>query len=822
MNLKKILLTALVSSTAFGVMAVPAKRDLRTFRQSDGTEISVRLLGDEHFHTFVTTDGLTVAREADGDFYYRTSNGVSAVRAHNPEIRAISEKVFIKKEGSSLTMESLAKSRIDAINSRKVNNVATRATAHTQVPNNGSPRVPILLVQYKDKKFKDSDPLATFEKFFVSGSVSALGYFRDQSNGLYTPQFDVYGPYTLSEERSVYGGNDFSGNDKGVGKMVAEGAIGLDAKVDFSKYDNDGDGECDVLIVLYAGDGEASSYDSDAENAVWPCQWSLSGSDYRRSLTLDNTLINKFAVFNELNGENLRKIDGIGTFCHEFSHCLGLPDFYDTKYGNHFGMAHWSLMDYGSYNNDGYTPIGYSAYEKEFMGWLKIDEGKGNTLYKLPVFNSLKSENDKAVKLTNPKNKDEYFIIENRQKQNWDEYMPAEGLFIYHVTYDENAWEDNVVNNYIPQRMTPVPADNSLKMYSQVYYGEVNYYVDEKDVLGDLWPYNGNNEFTDSSSPAQNLNSGGKLGKPVTEITKNSDGTISFWLMKGENEKLAVPVLSDHKIESTTSATINWESGLEDDATFTLEVREHSEKRDPELVISTIFDNENHGWEVDGYGAIEDGSIRLGSSKQGGIVTSPTFTGESDGLVSVIFNAKNYNNDASSAIVAVVDGSYNTIDEKKVSLTKEFKDYTVLLSGNADSDMRVTISIEAAKKRIFLKSADIYTGDVTENNTRSGNDVITITGIEGTSHTLTGLSECGVYDYRIKAVPRDASAYYESDWSERKTFDLSYSNATVIDELVNDNSKVEYFTLQGLKIEKPVLPGIYIVKKGSKSYKKAF
>lgn len=819
MNLKKILLSALISSVALGVMAVPAKRDLRTFRQSDGTEITVRMLGDEHFHTFVTSDGLTVAREADGDFYYRTPAGVSAVKAHNPEHRAVAEREYVAKMGSSsLSLESLVESRKDIIKSRKANKVSTRS-GETQVPNTGSPRVPILLVQYKDKKFKDADPLATFNEFFVKGTVSALSYFRDQSNGKYVPQFDVYGPVTLSGNRSAYGGNDVYGNDKGCGKMVGEAVQALDGEIEYSLYDNDRDGECDVLIVLYAGDGEASSNDRDAENAVWPCQWSLSGSEFGRYLRLDNIKIDKFAVFNELNGDNLKKIDGIGTFCHEFSHCLGLPDFYDTQYGNHFGMGPWSLMDYGSYNNDSYTPIGYSAYEKAFMGWIDIEEGKENTLYTLPVFNSKDADKDKAVKLTNPRDLNEYFILENRQQQGWDTYMPAEGLFIYHVTYNKNIWNNNTVNDYNPQRMTPVPADNSLKM--DYKYG--NYYINEKDLLGDLWPYNGNNEFTDFSSPAQNLNSGGKLGKPVTEITRNSDGTISFWVMKGDREKLSTPVLAEHKVESSTSATINWESGLENDATFTIEVREHSESSDPELVISTVFDNDDHGWEVDGYGAIEDSSIKLGSTKQAGIVTSPQFEGGDDGVVSVKFNAKYYSNDSSSVLVSVVDANYLTIDETTVPLTSAYKDYTVILNGTPDAKMRVVISTTGSKKRLYLRSAEIYNGDVNDfDNTRAGREVITVTGIEGTSHTLTGLRAGGVYDYRIKAVPRDTDAFNESEWSERKTFDLSSTNATVVEDIYLNDAEEEYYTLQGMQIKKPVLPGIYIVKRGGTSVKKTF
>ena len=527
MNLNKILALGLLAGCSAAAMAVPARPGLRTYQQPDGSEITLTLVGDEHFHTFLTTDGLTVERGEDGAFYYLTTDGLTDVAVHNPSMRQAPENAFVKSISARADLEALLEVNKESINARRAATVPTRA-GKTQVPNTGSPRIPILLVQYKDVKFRDADPLSTFKDFFMTGESSARRYFEDQSNGKFTPQFDVYGPVTLASKRFKYGANQSGpGSDVGVGKMVAEAVKALDSEIDYSLYDNDQDGECDVMIVLYAGDGEAASTDSDSANAIWPCQWTLSGSDYGKALNFNNTVINKFAVFNELSGFDLRKIDGIGTFCHEFSHCLGLPDFYDIKY-RFFGMGMWSLMDTGSYNNQCYTPCGYSAYEKAFMGWIDIEEGVRDKQYTLPVFNSKDASKDIAVRLTNDGDPDEYFILENRRKQGWDSYMPAEGLFIYHVTYDEEAWTKNQVNISAMQRMTPVPCDNNLRMD----YLAGQYLINEKDMKGDLWPYEGNNEFTDSSKPAAVVNTGKYLGKPVTEITINPDGTASFWVDK--------------------------------------------------------------------------------------------------------------------------------------------------------------------------------------------------------------------------------------------------------------------------------------------------
>lgn len=821
MDIKKITFLAVAGMTCMGMMAVPAKRGLRTFHQADGTVITVNLVGDEHFHTFCTNDGLAVQRKADGNFYYRMADKVSDVIAHNPGQRTSDEAAFVGERAMDMSVAKLASVRRDRINTRRAASATTQRRA-SQVPNNGSPRVPVILVQYKDYKFKDTNPQKTFTEFFSTGDVSAHQYFYDQSNGKYTPQFDVYGPFTLSGNRTVYGGNDYSGDDKGVGKMVGEGCLGLNSEIDFSRYDNDGDGECDVVIVLYAGDGEASSYEDDCEDAVWPCQWSLSSSDYGKSLTLDGTKVDKFAVFNELNGRNLSKIDGIGTFCHEFSHCLGLPDFYDTNYAGHFGMANWSLMDYGPYNNDGYTPIGYSAYEKEFMGWIDIEEGTENSFYSLPVFNLGDADTDKAVKLTNPKDKDEYYIIENRANQGWDSYMPAEGLLITHVTYSSSAWNNNTVNDYDMQRMTPVPADNSLKMNRESYMGEIYYLVDEDDLLGDLWPWGNATELTDESVPAAKVNTGSYLGKPVTEITRNADGSISFWVMKAPKAAVASPVGAGHDIKSPSSVTINWTPGDENDVTYTLEIKEHQDIT-YELVSSTRFNSEDHGWSVNGYGEITDGSIRLGSNKQMGGVTSPAFKTADDGVVTVIATAKYYGSDQSQLKASLLNASGSVIATQLIDLTANDAAYPVLMKSPADTSVKVKLETTANKKRVYIRQADIYTGDATsvvsgDARIAENGDALsrTISGITSTSYTVDGLKEYGTYDYRVKAVPVDTENFGDSKWTDVNTVTLSDSSA-ITDVETTDDTTADYYNLQGVKVSSSVLtPGIYIMRKGDK------
>jgi M6 family metalloprotease-like protein len=619
----------------------------------------------------------------------------------------------------------------------------------------------------------------------------------------------------LSKNRKSYGGNDSQGYDKGVGAMVGEACTLLNDSVDFSQYDNDGDGVCDVVIVLYAGDGEASSYESDAANAVWPCQWELSSSDYGKSLTLDKVTIDKFAVFNELNGSDLSKIDGIGTFCHEFSHCLDLPDFYDTNYGNHFGMGHWSLLDYGCYNNDGYTPVGYSAYEKAFMGWIDIEEAKENTLYTLPVFNQKDIATDKAVKLTNSKDSKEYYILENRANQGWDKYMPAEGLMITHVTYSASVWEANTVNNDL-QRMTVIPADNSLKMTKE----NGNYYIDESSLKGDLWPYGGANELTDTSTPAAKVNTGSYMGKPITSITKNSDGTVSFWAMKSALPAVDAPANLSAEVLSSTSATLNWDAVADADITYSVEVSEHKDVT-YSLVSSTDFSN--HNWTEDGsINKDTAGDMYLGSNKKTGSVTSPSFSTDDEGIVTVIFNAKYYGSDKSSVKVSLFNGSSEVASET-IELSDTFDTYTVVFNGPANATAKVKFETVANKKRVYLTTADIYLGDASEVSAkapaRAASTTLTFSGVTENSLTVSDLQENGSYDFRVKAVPVDATSFTESAWSAKSTFTLAETSSVAAVE-VSNNGATEYFNLQGVRINgTPTAAGIYIRRQGGKTSK---
>ena len=498
-----VFLLALMMISAY---AVPAKRGVtRLITLTDGTTVSARLVGDEHGHYWLAADGK--AYQAVGDA--GTFCEVDAAQVRN--------KAKVRRsQSNSRRVKRLAPRRVGVVNSFT-----------------GEKKGLIILVNFKDTKFKNAHNNALYQRIaneedfkydkFV-GSV--YDYFRAQSDGQFLLNFDVLGPVEVSREQAYYGKNDKHGSDLYAATMVIEALKLIDEDVNFADYDWDGDDEVDQVYVIYAGKGEADGGDDDT---IWPHEYTLDNAHYygdgEGSQTLDGVKIDTYACGSELNGSGT--IAGIGTLCHEFSHCLGYPDFYDTDYSGGQGMGYWDLMDSGSYNDDGYQPAGYTSYERWVAGWKTPTELSADT-----TVTDMKAlqEGGECFIIYNSGNPDEYFLLENRQKTGWDESLPGKGLLILHVDYDATAWEYNQPNddpNH--QRMTWIPADNE---YQYSIYQGTKYYKEE-GMATDTYPYGLKNSFSRSTTPAakfynKTTNGSYYLDAGVMDIQQNSDGTIAF------------------------------------------------------------------------------------------------------------------------------------------------------------------------------------------------------------------------------------------------------------------------------------------------------
>ncbi len=502
-------------------MAVPAKPGFtRLLRLADGTSVSARLVGDEHGHYWLGQDGKAY-HQAQAEEYFTVV-----------DVEAIKSRASVRRQQS---------------NARRVKRLAPRRVGEVGGIT-GQKKGLIILVNFSDVSFESANNNALYQRIaneenFSYGNFkgSMYDYFKKQSLGQFELTFDVVGPVKVSNIHSYYGSNDSQGNDKYPAKMVIEALKLADSQVNYADYDWDGDGEVEQVYVVYAGKGEA---DGGATTTIWPHEWQLSSAasygDGSGVQTLDGVKIDTYACGGELDGQT-GSIAGIGTMCHEFSHCLGYPDFYDTDYSGGQGMFEWDLMDSGSYNGDGYQPAGYTSYERWVAGWAEPEELTATKqVSNVPDLQS----SGKSYVIYNQGNRNEYYLLENRQQTGWDAGIPGAGLLILHVDYSASAWSGNTPNDDPShQRMTWVAADNQ---YQYTTYQGTKYYTTE-GAANDPFPYGSVNAFGKSTTPAAQLynkNTDGTyyLDSSVENITQNSDKTVSFKFVGVSN--VATPVFS--------------------------------------------------------------------------------------------------------------------------------------------------------------------------------------------------------------------------------------------------------------------------------------
>lgn len=541
----------LLSLLPFLASAMPAKRGNITYTMPNGEKIEVNLFGDEFHHYYTTTDGYVLLRDANGIFTYARSEGDKLVDTHvkatNINLRTNEVKTMLNgidrtsllkaEEVTRQTM--LIKKKAPRFKAQANNNYESRLSTF---PKTGSPRVLVLLVQFSDTKFTLPDPYQAFENqlnqkgYNESGATgSILDYFTASSNGQFTPQFDLYGPVTLSRPMSYYGGNDQSGNDLHPADMVTEACALLDDQIDFSVYDNDNDGIVDNVYVFYAGYGEA---DGGPASSIWPHSWDLREA-YSQPFYFDGKEINHYACSNELRDGNGSVVAGIGSFCHEFGHVLGLPDLYSTNYSSAFTPGNWTIMDHGSYNNQTRTPPMYTVYERYCMNWVKptILEDPCNVTMRSSTYTGHYDD----VYIIKTSKDTEYYLLENRQQQGWDSYIPSHGMLVWHIDFVPDVWNMNICN-VSKQYIDIVEADNDPSSYS---------------IEGDPFPGSANvTAFTDETVPSMKTWNNERLYAPITEI-KEQSGIISFMFKGGKD--IFDPVVANNPIDIKAGGfTASW------------------------------------------------------------------------------------------------------------------------------------------------------------------------------------------------------------------------------------------------------------------------
>lgn len=517
------------------IYAVRAYPGMVTITQPDGVKLTIKINGDEFFKYRTTADGYLVTQNASGYYVYASIDAqgkmiASAQVAKNADKRNAADAQFLMKMPENIILNAPKSFRVKS----NANNLQKPRKAFPLI---GSPKSLVIMVNFTDKSFVVPSSNTAFDNLLNQAGYSANGgtgsakdYFMASSYGKFTPQFNVVGPYMLPQNMAYYGGNDADG-DVNATQLIADACLlANNAGVDFTQYDTDSDGYVDNVFIYYAGYNEA---EGASANTIWPHRWSIiPGWNYsgtQASVTFDGKIVYDYACTSELGGVSGSNMCGIGTFCHEFGHVLGLPDFYDTDGIQSNTLDYWSIMDYGAYSNEGRTPPVYSAYERFYLGYsspTEISTGTNVTLNPLSQTTTIPSNyNNQSVLLSasahnlngSSPNPNEFFILEYRKLTGWDSYLPAEGLLIWHIDYDATAWNENSPNNYTGTTQT---AASHMRVYLQPLSGS-------STTPGTAFT-SGN--FTPTTWSGTNIN------RPVTEIAKTAT-EVTFKVMGG----LALP-----------------------------------------------------------------------------------------------------------------------------------------------------------------------------------------------------------------------------------------------------------------------------------------
>ena len=556
------LLLTLIAATA--MWAAPALRGAFTVTQADGTLLTIEQFGDEYYHWTETADGTLVVPTRQGYFVAVINEKgeltASDVLAHEAQLRDSKEQQLVNQQATRRALFHQQGQRAQA--ERRTMSISIKSK---YLPHDGSPRILTILAAYQDLDFTVNEPKLAFDQYLNGDEIVDLGnmntlqlcsvrqYFNTCSNGLFTPQFDVVGPVKLPQDMEYYGGKEAGGSDDKFYQLCKDAYQAVkDSVDDWSLYDNDNDGNVELVCIIYAGYGQ----NQGGENStIW-------AKASRQNIAIDNNMRITFfncssELFNPTKNESHDYswyINGTGAFIHEMSHCMGLPDLYQTNgtYADNQGMESWSIMDYGLYNRNGFAPSSYNAWEREVMGWDIMEPISAPT-----QVNLLKPWEDggMAYKIVNDSNDNEYIVIENIQKQGLNKYARGHGLLVYHVAYpySEINMTDHPNNTVGHPAVAVVPASGLLININLTKNGGP-YTLSEWTASMASAPFPGEsavNELTlQQKLPNYVFYSGDSLNVELHNITESEEG-ISFDFVEAptvgiHNVKTDVPNASTH------------------------------------------------------------------------------------------------------------------------------------------------------------------------------------------------------------------------------------------------------------------------------------
>lgn len=539
---------------AVSVYAGPARNFATTYTQPDGTTFQARIKGDEWFKLRTTMDGCAITKSSDGWWRYGiydtdgkiSPSGYKVGKETPEEIKAASRNIPYRALSENADRHRAViyengRERLEAVRRQMA---ATKSSSGT-TQNRGL----ALLVEFSDTRFtyRKSDFENLLNKKGYNGTGSAKDYYEDQFGEGYEFIFDVSDIITLQHSAKHYGENDKDGHDIKPWDMIAEACKAADSKIDFSLYDQDGDGEVDNVYVFYAGKSESEN--DDQPDLIWPHQYYIYAGSPRIDLTLDGKRIDRYACSAEITGE--RSLTGIGSFCHEYGHTFGLIDLYDTNYDED-GETMWSagawrvtsLMDGGNYNNNSATPPNFNCIEREMLGLsspVMLEEGSSYTLNPIHL-------NGTYARLDTD-TEGEYYLFECRSNEGWDKYIGGKGMLVYHI--DKNATEqDNgkEVNKWALNRVNTDPDHQCADLIEAD--GRSDMITDwsdfKKSIATIFFPQDNATALTPTGTPQLSFWSGAVADVSVTGIKAEGDNICFSVISSADVRTLPKPVNISH------------------------------------------------------------------------------------------------------------------------------------------------------------------------------------------------------------------------------------------------------------------------------------
>ncbi len=861
---KKLLLLAVVLMMGIGnVMAVPAHPKQTVMTQPDGSTVTIRLHGDEFLHFTTTDDGYTVVKDNKGYYVYARQEGGQLVPtaqvAHDAGSRTADEEVFLANVTKFLQPEMTSTS---AEMAKRASNrghevrTARQAAQYDYSQFHGL----LILVEYNDRTFSREDyaeilndmvnqedysgyTLENGRKENYYGSVR--DYYRDSSNGQFTPEFDIVGPVTVDYSQYAPQGTS------NALKILLAALDAVDPEVDFSQYDGDGDGYVDLIYFIMAGNG--ANYGGNDTRLMWPHRSVIYNPYNYNLIQKDNVFLYDYACSVELQGftsyPQSVKIDGIGTICHEFSHVLGLPDLYDSNYERD-GQSHdpdeWSVMAGGCYLNDSKNPTSYSAYEKYFVGFIGDDD-----IPTIDAPGSFSLENvatsHTGYRINTPQNK-EFFILENRQKTGWDAYLPGHGMLVFRVDRtNDDVWWWNTVN-----------AKASHNYYELVRAGG----VDSQNAATDPFPGRGQvTVLNNVTSPANLLSWAGLPCNWGLNNIHESGGIISFdvedvnMLMEIKlPETMTVPqdvltAISCEPVPSYAPHELTWSSDNPDVVTVdeTGCVTGHSEGTAIVTVEdvsglsasctvtvfkATVADN------IAAFKALDENEEAVLNLHDAQVVYLYSYGGEESVYVRdesgcIVFSNTGFGLSKNEVLNGAVYGKFESVNKMPRLLTVEGitgeKGFTrtdgeeaqprrVRLSELTDDDLCDFVTLTDVRVTTVKENNSSYAMAVDEDASAFIYNLFKIKDLSMPKGYETKLFDItGIYGTRLFQVGDNSYSDIYPTEKMKVVGDAPELAVTAVE--YDSTTESVYYTLDGCRVKAPTYPGIYLVKHGERMVK---